>query len=75
MKGQSSWRPDIARLRKQMDDAPDRTVLIDERGDAWQKSSYLNMWYRAYDGEGESAHFLMQNAGKSRFIEIERRTA
>lgn len=69
MTTRSSWRPDIARLRKQLDDAPDRTVLIDEHGDAWQKSSYLGYWYRAFDAPYTTPHVLMQNAGKCKFIE------
>lgn len=62
-RGISHWRPDIARARKELDALPDRAVIIDAHGDAWQKSAYLDTWYRAFDGEGERASTLAQNVG------------
>jgi hypothetical protein len=59
----SSWRPDIARAREKLDALPDRAVVIDAYGDAWQKSRYLDFWYRAFDGDGIPASTLAQNIG------------
>ncbi|GGH34075.1 hypothetical protein [Microbacterium album] len=47
---------------------PDRAVIIDEYGHAWQKSAYLGFWYRAFDGDGISAFELAQRAGKPRQV-------
>jgi hypothetical protein len=61
--GISAWRPDIARALKKLDELPDRAVIIDAHGDAWQKSAYLDTWYRAFDGDGIPASTLAQNVG------------
>lgn len=65
-RGISSWRPDIERARKQLDSLPDRAVVIDSHGDAWQKSAYLDTWYRAFDGDGDGVppSTLAQNVGE-----------
>lgn len=55
----SGLRPDLHRLWVKLDALPDRSVVIDDRGYAWQKSAYLNLWYRAFDGEGIDAWTLM----------------
>ncbi len=62
-RGISHWRPDIARARKDLDALPDRAVVIDSYGDAWQKSAFLDTWYRAFDGDGTPASTLAQNIG------------
>ncbi|MCC4266275.1 hypothetical protein [Microbacterium schleiferi] len=62
-RGISHWRPDIARNRASLDALPDRAVIIDAHGDAWQKSAYLDTWYRAFDGDGVPAYTLAQNVG------------
>lgn len=64
----SELRPDLQRKWEELDDALDRAVIIDKRGDAWQKSAYLGYWYRAYDGDGISSYQLAQNADGARFL-------
>ena len=61
--GITHWRPDIERARKTLDALPDRAVIIDAHGDAWQKSAYLDTWYRAFDGDGAPPSTLAQNVG------------
>jgi len=62
-------RPDLNKLQIQMDAAPDGTVLIDVNGHAWQKSSYVGYWYRAYESDRPSSSFeLAQNAGPKPMI-------
>lgn len=53
-------RSDLQRAWTILDKAPDRAVIIDSNGDAWQKSGYLGDWYRAFDGDGISPFFLAQ---------------
>lgn len=61
-RGLHSLRPDLARMWKKLDAAPGLAVFIDKHGHAWQKSAYLGMWYRAFDGDGISVWQLAQNA-------------
>lgn len=61
-----SLRPDLARLQRKLDDMPDRAVVVDQRGDAWQKSGYLGFWYRAFDGDGVDSFALAQRARKAK---------
>ena len=62
-RGITHWRPDITRARAALDALPDRAVIIDKHGDAWQKSAFLDTWYRAFDGNGEPPSTLAQNVG------------
>lgn len=55
-------RPDLARLQRKLDDMPDRAVIVDQHGDAWQKSGYLGYWYRAFNGDGVDSFALAQRA-------------
>lgn len=57
-------RPDLARMQTRLDDMPDRAVVVDQYGDAWQKSGYLGYWYRAFDGDGVDSFSLVQRAVK-----------
>lgn len=57
------FRADIMRARVALDALPDRAVIIDKHGDAWQKSAFLDTWYRAFDGNGEPPSTLAQNVG------------
>lgn len=59
-----SLRPDLRRTQIRLDDLPDRAIIVDEHGDAWQKSGYLGYWYRAFDGDGIDSFALVQRAGK-----------
>lgn len=54
----SGLRTDLARMQVALDKAPDRAVVIDKYGDAWQKSGYLGYWYRAFDGNGVTSFNL-----------------
>lgn len=62
-RGRPDFRADIMRARAALDALPDRAVIIDKHGDAWQKSAFLDTWYRAYDGNGEPPSTLAQNVG------------
>jgi len=55
-------RPDLRRLQTKLDDMPDRAVVVDQHGDAWQKSGYLGFWYRAFDGDGVDSFALVQRS-------------
>lgn len=68
MSGRSSLRPDLARMQQKLDAAPDKAIIIDGHGCAWQKSGYLQEWYRAFDGDGTSSWILAQNAEGARFL-------
>lgn len=61
-------RPDLQRNWVKLDDAPDRAVIIDQHGDAWQKCGYLGNWYRAFDGNGVGSFELAQNSFKATFL-------
>lgn len=67
-KGKPDLRPDLHRMLLKLDAAPDRTVVIDKHGDAWQKSEYLSSWYRAFDGDGISNWDLAINADGAIFV-------
>ena len=68
MSGRSHLRPDLHRMHVKLDAAPDRAVIIDKNGDAWQKSDYLGYWYRAFDGNGTDSFALAQNADGATFV-------
>lgn len=51
-------RPDLERRQIQLDKLPPKTVVIDERGDVWQKGSAD--WYRAFDAESETSFVAAQ---------------
>ena len=55
MSRRGSLRADLQRTFDQIDQVPDRTVVIDDAGDAWQYSAFLGYWYRAFDADGRSA--------------------
>lgn len=61
-------RPDLQRSHIAMDSLPDRAVVIDGDGSAWQKSGYLGLWYRAFDGNGTSS-FEVAQRGPVRVVE------
>lgn len=58
---QGALRADLARLAKKLDDMPDRSVIVDQHGDAWQKHAFLGYWYRAFDGDGVGTFHLVQH--------------
>jgi hypothetical protein len=65
-------RRDLVRRQVGLDALGDRAVVIDEHGDAWQKSGYLGLWYRAFDGDGVDSFALAQRVGVwHRFVDEE----
>ena len=60
-------RPDLQRFREALDKAATGAVAIDSYGDAWQKSGYLDTWYRAYSDESAGAFELAQR-GPGRIV-------
>ncbi|MCZ4066485.1 hypothetical protein O1W71_02225 [Microbacterium sp. H37-C3] len=62
-------RADLQRNHVNLDKLGDRAVIVDAYGDAWQKSQYLDTWYRAFDGDGVSSFELAQNSAGMRVMD------
>lgn len=60
MTARSELRPDLHKLQVKLDSLPERSVVLDSHGDAWQQGS--DYWYRAFDGEGRSSFEVAQIA-------------
>jgi hypothetical protein len=61
--GKSDLRQDAHRVLLKLDNLANGSIVVDAKGDAWQKSSPTGYWYRAYDGDDKASWEVAQRAG------------